>query len=82
VPGFQEGKQMSWFWLNVPLMLVFFGLWAGVPLWYTLTRLRAELDAKNAQLAAAVIVVAPPTPTATAVDEAGHLAYAGAGDPR
>jgi hypothetical protein len=24
---------MNWFWMNVPLMAVFLGLFAGVPLW-------------------------------------------------
>ena len=23
---------MLWFWLNVPLMVVFFGAWCGIPL--------------------------------------------------
>jgi hypothetical protein len=27
---------MSWFWLNVPLMSVFFLATAGIPLWMTL----------------------------------------------
>lgn len=27
---------MSWFWLNVPLMSVFFLATAGIPLWLTL----------------------------------------------
>jgi hypothetical protein len=76
---------MSWFWLNIPLMLVFFGLWAGIPLWKTLAGWRAELDARHAELAAAVAVavpaVAPPAPAAAAVPGAGGLAYAGAGAP-
>lgn len=71
---------MSWFWLNIPLMLVFFGLWAGIPLWKTLTSWRAELDAKHAELAAAVAlttpVIAPSAPVAVAVPEVGSLAYA------
>jgi hypothetical protein len=27
---------MSWFWLNVPLMIVFFLATAGIPLWLVL----------------------------------------------
>jgi hypothetical protein len=70
---------MFWFWLNVPLMLVFFGLWAGVPLWHTLHRWDAELKAKHAELGIGVtpaLVPAPPAPAAPAADEAGRLAYA------
>jgi type II secretory pathway component PulM len=76
---------MFWFWMNIPLMLVFFGLWAGIPLWKTLTSWRAELDAKHAELAAALAVAAPTVAAsaaaATAVPEVGRLAYAGAGAP-
>jgi hypothetical protein len=76
---------MSWFWLNIPLMLVFFGLWAGIPLWKTLTSWRAELDAKHAELAAAVAVAAPTVVpevrAAAVVPEADRLAFAGAGAP-
>ena len=41
-----------WFWLNIPLMLVFLGCWAGIPAWYCLRRWDAELKAKHAELAA------------------------------
>lgn len=44
---------MGWFWLNMPLALLFFGCWAGIPLWLTLTRWRAEITAKRAEIAAA-----------------------------
>ena len=44
---------MGWFWLNVPLMVVFFGCWTGIPLWLTLTRWNAEVTAKHAEIAAA-----------------------------
>ena len=40
----------TWFWLNIPLALLFVCRWAGIPLW--LTRWRAELSAKHAELAA------------------------------
>ncbi len=44
---------MGWFWFNIPLMLLFFGCWAGIPLWLTLTRWHAEITAKHAEVAAA-----------------------------
>jgi hypothetical protein len=47
------GVVVGWFWLNVPLMLLFFGCWAGIPLWLTLTRWHAEITAKHAEVAAA-----------------------------
>jgi hypothetical protein len=43
---------VGWFWLNVPLMVVFVGCWTGIPLWLTLTRWNAELTAKHAEIAA------------------------------
>ena len=82
-PG--EGKTMSWFWLNIPLMVVFFGCWAGIPLWHTLTRWDAELKAKHAEIAAtavAELVFAQPAPATAAALRAGSLAYAGVADPR
>ncbi len=27
-----------WFWLNMPLAIVFVAAWAGIPLWLVLTR--------------------------------------------
>jgi hypothetical protein len=27
---------MSWFWLNVPLAVLFFAAWSGIPLWMVL----------------------------------------------
>ena len=44
---------MGWFWWNVPLMVLFFGCWTGIPLWLTLTRWNAEVIAKHAEIAAA-----------------------------
>jgi hypothetical protein len=43
---------VNWFWMNVPLMLVFFGLWVGVPLWLVLTRWDKETKARHAEVAA------------------------------
>jgi hypothetical protein len=42
----------TWFWLNIPLALLFVGCWAGIPLWLTLTRWNAEISAKHAEIAA------------------------------
>lgn len=50
----------TWFWVNFPLALLFVCCWAGIPLWLTLTRWRAELGAKHAEVASA----AGPTPAA------------------
>jgi len=42
----------TWFWLNIPLALLFVCCWAGIPLWHTCKRWNAELSAKHAQIAA------------------------------
>ena len=42
----------TWFWLNIPLALLFFGCWAGIPLWLTLTRWKDETEARHAEVAA------------------------------
>jgi len=42
----------SWFWMNFPLMLLFFCAWTGIPLWLVLTRWRREIEAKHAEIAA------------------------------
>ena len=57
----------TWFWLNIPLALLFVCCWAGIPLWLTLKRWNVELEAKNAELAAgtaAGAVVAQPASAA------------------
>ena len=77
--------MMSWFWLNIPLMVLFLCCWAGIPLWHTLTRWDAELKAKHAQIAAtavAVPVVAQPVTAPALARQAGRPAYAGVGGPR
>ena len=54
-----------WFWLNIPLALLFVGCWAGIPLWFTLTRWNAETSARHAGIAAQAApapVLAPPDP--------------------
>jgi hypothetical protein len=66
----------TWFWLNIPLMLLFFCCWAGIPLWHALTRWNAELTAKHAEIAAKAgpgPVFAPPAPAAA--HETGSPAY-------
>jgi hypothetical protein len=80
----EEEKMMSWFWLNIPLAVLFVGCWAGIPLWLTFTRWDAELKAKHAELAAraaAEPAFARPAPAAVAAHEAGSLAYAGVAGP-
>jgi len=53
----------TWFWLNFPLALLFFGCWAGIPLWLTLTHWDQEIRARHAEIAApadpAAVVVQP-----------------------
>ena len=29
---------MTWFWMNIPVALVFVGLWSGIPMWLVLKR--------------------------------------------
>lgn len=70
----------TWFWMNIPVALVFFGCWAGIPLWHTLRRWNAEVDAKHAELAARAVpqpALAPQAPDATAMSETRVLASAG-----
>jgi hypothetical protein len=72
----------TWFWLNIPLALLFFCCWAGIPLWLTLTRWNTELSAKHAEIAAEAVpvpVLAPPGPAVT--HQTSSPAYAGATNP-
>ncbi len=76
----EEGNMMSWFWLCIPLMVVFFCCWAGIPLRHTLTRWDAELKAKHAEVAAAAVAapaLTPPAPATAAAHGADSQAYAG-----
>jgi hypothetical protein len=75
----------TWFWLNIPLILLFFCCWAGIPLWHTLNRWGDEINAKHAELAAKAVPVpvpAPRVPAAVAVEETGSPALAGVADGR
>jgi hypothetical protein len=68
----------TWFWLNIPLALLFFCCWAGIPLWLTLTRWNAEISAKHAAIAAKASpppIFAQPAPAVT--HETGSAARAG-----
>ncbi len=70
----------TWFWLCVPLMLLFLCCWAGIPAWHTLKRWDVELKAKHAELAARTApqaVVAQPVPAMVTGPETGSRAYAG-----
>jgi hypothetical protein len=72
----------TWFWLNIPLALLFFCCWAGIPLWFTLTRWNAELNAKHAEIAAKAgpaPVLAQPAPAVT--HQTSSPAYAGVTNP-
>jgi hypothetical protein len=73
---------MGWFWLNIPLALLFICCWAGIPLWLTLTRWNAEISAQHAAIAAkarpAPVLAQPARAVAR---EAVSPAYAGVGGP-
>ena len=73
---------MTWFWLCIPLMLLFVCCWAGIPLWHTLTRWDAELKAKHAEVAAKAVpalVLAQPDPAVA--EETGRLVHAAVAGP-
>ncbi len=75
---------MNWFWLDIPLMVLFICCWAGIPLWHTLTRWDAELKAKHAGIAAGAVaapVFVPSAPAPAAAHGVGRLAYAGVAGP-
>ena len=69
----------TWFWLNIPLALLFVCCWAGIPLWLTLTRWKAETDAKHAVIAAKAApgpVLPEPVPAPAATHQTASPAYA------
>jgi hypothetical protein len=70
---------MMWFWLNIPLALLFFGCWAGIPLWHTCRRWNAELNAKYAEIMAKAVPAPVPAQSNPAIaEELGHPVHAGA----
>jgi hypothetical protein len=73
---------MAWFWLNIPLMLLFFCCWAGIPAWHALTRWDAELKAKHAELAARATAEPVFAQSVPAARQARSPAYAGVADQR
>ena len=68
----------SWLWVNISLGLLFFGCWAGIPLWLTLTRWKDEIEARHVEVAAwhaelgqraaAQVVIAQPRPAGDLAD--------------
>ena len=73
---------MGWFWLNIPLALLFVCCWAGIPLWLTLTRWNAEISAQHAAIAAEVSPApAFAQPVRAGIHETGSPAYAGVAGP-
>ena len=63
----------TWFWLNIPLALLFVCCWAGIPMWLLLTRWHAEVKAKHAKLEARAVpepVVARSAPATAAYQTA------------
>lgn len=72
--GHREGSSLgTWFWLNIPLALLFVCCWAGIPLWLTLTRWNAELRARHAEVA----TTTASRPVPEAAHETASPAYAG-----
>jgi hypothetical protein len=71
----------TWFWWNIPLALVFFGCWAGIPLFLTLTRWKHEIEARHAEIAATAAlepVAAQPAQAAAIAPRAiGGAVYTG-----
>ena len=71
----------TWFWLSIPLMVLFVCCWAGIPLWLTLTRWNAELSAKHAEIAVkSCPAPVPAQPAPVIAYQAGIPAYAGVAD--
>jgi hypothetical protein len=57
---------MSWFWMNIPLAVAFFGVWVGVPMWLILRHpdqapapVTAPVQARQAALVEPQVAVAP-----------------------
>jgi hypothetical protein len=75
------GVIVTWFWLNIPLALLFFCCWAGIPLWHTCRRWNADLNAKHAEVAAkAIPVLLPAQSNPPAAEETSRPVHIGAAD--
>jgi hypothetical protein len=73
---------VTWFWLNIPLALLFFACWAGIPLWLTCKRWNAEINAKHAEVAAkAVPALVPAQANPAVAEETGRPVHAGVAAP-
>jgi hypothetical protein len=59
-----EELAMTWLTMNIPLMVLFFALWAGIPMWLVLRR----PDAGPESSATASVSNLPAAPS----DDAGH----------
>jgi hypothetical protein len=78
--GRARGRDLMgmWFWLNIPLALLFVCCWTGIPLWHVLHRWNDEIKAKHAELAARAVpvpVIAQRVPDETATRNAGSPVY-------
>ena len=72
----------TWFWLNIPLALLFVCCWAGIPLWHTLRRWNTELSAEHAEAAAQTVpAVAAAQADPAVVQETRRPAHAGTAGP-
>jgi hypothetical protein len=69
---------MSWFWLNVPLAVAFFGAWVAVPMWLVLRHPDPGRTPVAAQAPVQGRPAAPAGPQiAAAPQRAGELAAVG-----
>jgi len=53
---------MNWFWMNIPVALVFVGLWTGIPMWLVLRRPDRGPQSLAVQASARIGAVAPADP--------------------
>jgi hypothetical protein len=61
---------MNWFWMNIPLMVVFFAAWTGIPLWLSLRHPDTGPSPLAAStLAEEIVTVTLPEPVAELVGE-------------
>jgi hypothetical protein len=53
---------MTWFWMNIPAVLVFVGLWAGIPMWLVLKHPDRGPESLAVQAPARIHPVTPAEP--------------------